>query len=181
MDDAKAVTQNWVESIVVNLNLCPFAQRELDSGRVRLKNFSGDDESGLLQALQDETELLDRDTSIETTLLIHPFVLQDFDKYNKFLNLVDDLIVDLRREGVYQVASFHPQYQFAGTDPDAPENYTNRSPFPMLHLLREASVEKAIESYPDVEKIPERNIECMNDMGKEKLDDLLRSCRHSTD
>jgi hypothetical protein len=181
MDDAKAVTQNWVESIVVNLNLCPFARRELDSGRVRLKNFSGDDESGLLQALQDETELLDRDTSIETTLLIHPFVLQDFDKYNKFLNLVDDLIVDLRREGVYQVASFHPQYQFAGTDPDAPENYTNRSPFPMLHLLREASVEKAIESYPDVEKIPERNIECMNDMGKEKLDDLLRSCRHSTD
>ncbi|MDE0754127.1 MAG: DUF1415 domain-containing protein [Woeseiaceae bacterium] len=181
MDDAKAVTQNWVESIVVNLNLCPFAWRELDSGRVRLINFSGDDESGLLQALQDETELLDRDTSIETTLLIHPFVLQDFDKYNQFLNLVDDLIVDLRREGVYQVASFHPQYQFAGTDPDAPENYTNRSPFPMLHLLREASVEKAIESYPDVEKIPERNIECMNDMGKEKLDDLLRSCRHSTD
>jgi len=181
MDDAKVVTRNWIESVVINLDLCPFARRELNDDRVRLKMCNADEESALLQALQDEMELLDRDSSIETTLLIHPFVLQDFDRYNQFLNIVDDLIAEQHREGVYQVASFHPQYQLAGTNPEAPENYTNRSPFPMLHLLREASVEKAIKSYPGVEKIPEKNIASMNAMGKDKLDDLLRKCTQSVD
>lgn len=181
MDDAINVTRNWLESVVVNLNLCPFAQRELNGGRVRMTVCNEDNELALLEALQVEMEQLDRDPSTETTLLIHPFVLQDFDKYNQFLNLVDDVIVEQHREGIYQVASFHPRYQFAGTEPDAAENYTNRSPFPMLHLLREASVEKAIESYPGIEQVPEKNIQCMNDTGKEKLDVLLKNCMHSVD
>ena len=174
MDNVIIATRNWVESIVIKLDLCPFARRELNGGRVRMKVCSDGDESALLQALQDEMKLLDRESSIETTLLIHPFLLQDFDDYNQFLNLVDGLIIEQSREGIYQVASFHPQYQFAGTDPDAAENFTNRSPYPMLHLLREASVEKAIESFPDVEKIPEKNIERMNCIGKDKLARLLR-------
>ncbi len=121
-------------------------------------------------------ELLTRDESIETTLLIHPNVLQDFATYNQFLDLVDALLEQLELEGIYQVASFHPDYQFAGSDPDATRNYTNRSPYPVLHLLREESLERAIAGYPGVEEIPERNIELLEGMGAEKMQALLRAC-----
>jgi len=167
---------HWVETVVVGLNLCPFARPELLNDRVRFTVSDATTESKLLLDLQHELELLIREESIETTLLIHPNVLQDFAAYNEFLDQVDGLLEQLALEGIYQVASFHPDYQFAGTDPDVAENYTNRAPYPVLHLLPEASLERAIAGYPGVEQIPERNIELLEGMGAEKMEALLRAC-----
>lgn len=148
----------------------------MSNDRVRFTVSEATSEPQLLLDLQHELELLTRDESIETTLLIHPNVLQDFATYNQFLDQVDALLGQLELEGVYQVASFHPDYQFAGTEPNAAENYTNRAPYPVLHLLREESLERAIAGYPGVEEIPERNIELLEGMGAEKMQALLRAC-----
>jgi hypothetical protein len=169
-------TRKWVEDVVVGYNLCPFAKRELVRNRVRFVVSEAGTEDELLQALHSELQRLEDEPEIETTLLIHPGVLNDFGPYNEFLDAADGLLAYLEMEGVYQIASFHPDYQFAETEPDAAENYTNRSPFPMLHLLREASLEAAIDSYPDVDGIPQRNIELMNELGTEKMRSILRSC-----
>ena len=162
-------TRAWVESFVIGLNLCPFAKKEFVNDRIRFHATNVGTENDLLIELKKELELLQDNESIETTLLIHPSVLNDFEDYNQFLSLANDLLVTLHLEGVFQIASFHPDYQFAGTHPDDAENYTNRSPFPMLHLLREGSMEKAIEHYGDVSLIPARNIEKMNEIGVAKL------------
>jgi hypothetical protein len=175
-DSVVATTREWVETVVIDLNLCPFAQRELSSDRVRFVATEGNDEEQLLVALETELALLNQDPLVETTLLIHPNVLQNFFDYNQFLNLADGLLVEMKLDGVYQVASFHPDYQFGGTKPDDAENYTNRSPYPMLHLIREASLERAIADYPDIDQVPERNVALTNEMGKHRLDSLLKSC-----
>ncbi|MFT5951038.1 MAG: hypothetical protein ACI9BN_001301, partial [Francisella sp.] len=127
-------TQKWVETIVVGMNLCPFAKREIVKDRVRYTISESTLQEQLLMDLKTELELLDTDTSIETTLLIHPSILQDFYDYNDFLELADSLLVDMELDGIYQLASFHPNYQFGGTEFDDAENYTNRSPYQMLHL-----------------------------------------------
>ena len=171
-----SATRKWVEDVVVGYNLCPFAKRELVRNRLRFVVSEAETEDELLQALHSELQRLEDEPEIETSLLIHPGVLQDFGPYNEFLDAADGLLAYLDMEGVYQIASFHPDYRFAGTEPDAAENYTNRSPFPMLHLLREASLEAAIDSYPDVDGIPQRNIELMNELGSEKMRSILRSC-----
>jgi len=158
------------------MNLCPFAKRELVKNSVRFAVTGATNELQLLTALEDELELLNRDASIETILLAHPDVLQDFDDYNQFLSDADQLLVSMELEGIYQIASFHPDYQFAGTQPDDAENYTNRSPYPLLHLLREDSLESAIKEYPDIDQVPARNIAMMNRMGKDKLSALLQAC-----
>jgi hypothetical protein len=168
--------RHWVETVVVGLNLCPFARRELVNGRVRFSVSEAETEEQLLADLQAELELLNNDEAVETTLLIHPGVLQDFFDYNQFLNYVDRLLMQMELEGVYQVASFHPDYQFSGTRPDDVENYTNRSPYPMLHLIREDSLERAIASYPDPDRIPERNIELLESLGRDKMQALLQAC-----
>ncbi|GGE55966.1 hypothetical protein GCM10011533_05590 [Streptosporangium jomthongense] len=175
------ITRKWVEDVVVGYNLCPFAKRELVRDRVRFVVTDADNEESLLQALQTELLRLDDEPEIETTLLIHPHVLQNFTDYNELLSAADGLLTYLDMEGIYQIASFHPDYQFAGTTPDAAENYTNRSPFPMLHLLREASLEAAIDSHPDVDGIPPRNIELMNKLGAEKMRDILAGCMKATE
>ena len=167
--------RQWVDTLVVGMNLCPFAKRELVKGRVRFVVTHATTEEQLLTVLKAELEVLNLDTEIETTLLIHPDVLQDFYDFNDFLNFTDRLLVEMDLEGVYQIASFHPDYQFGGTDPEDAENYTNRSPYPVLHLIREESLERAIASYPDVDQIPERNIALMNELGSEKLQQLLKS------
>ncbi len=166
-------TRAWVEKVVVGLNLCPFAKKELVKNRVRFVASQATSEASLLNELTCELALLNTDESVETTLLIHPHVLQVFKQYNYFLNQVDALLHTMSLEGIYQVASFHPDYQFAGTGVDDVENYTNRSPYPMLHLLREESLSRAIDHYPDVNLIPERNIQCMNTLGSGKLQTLL--------
>lgn len=168
--------KTWVETVVVGLNLCPFAKQALLANGVRFVVTEATTEEGLLAALQVELELLDQCSSIETILLIHPAVLRDFYDYNQFLDYADGLLIEMEREGVYQIASFHPDYQFGGTEPDDAENYTNRSPYPILHLIREASLEQAVANYPDSDKIPERNIALANSLGRDKLQALLRAC-----
>lgn len=156
-----AATRHWVETVVVGLNLCPFAQRELQRDTVRFAVTAATTERALLEALADELARLETDPGVETTLLIHPQVLDDFIDYNDFLDDADTLLANAGLDGIYQIASFHPRYQFADTEPDDPENYTNRSPFPLLHLLRESSVARAVDTYADVEGIPERNVDTM--------------------
>jgi hypothetical protein len=178
-DTVIRTVHRWVETVVVGLNLCPFAKRELAKDRIRFAVTQSQTEEQLLLALHEELELLSSDSSIETTLLIHPLVLQDFHAYNQFLEDADALLRATDLEGVYQVASFHPDYQFEGTDPDDAENYTNRSPYPMLHVLREESLERAIAEFPDVDEIPARNIQRMNELGRDRLRILLEACFNS--
>jgi hypothetical protein len=169
-------TKNWVEKIVVNMNLCPFAKREIVKNRVRYIVSEVTAQDQLLMDLKAELEILNANADIETTLLIHPNILQDFYDYNDFLELADRLLVDMELDGIYQIASFHPDYQFGGTNFDDAENYSNRSPYPMLHLLREVSLEKAVANYPNVDNIPEQNIKLMNQLGADKLKELLEEC-----
>ncbi|AOY86939.1 hypothetical protein BKP64_01400 [Marinobacter salinus] len=178
MDEIEVInaSRKWVEDVVVGYNLCPFAKRELLRNRVRFVVSEAETEDELLQALHSELQRLDDEPGVETTVLIHPGVLQEFGAYNEFLDAADGLLAYLEMEGVYQIASFHPDYQFEGTEQDSAENYTNRSPYPMLHLLREASLEAAIGSYPDVEGIPQRNIELMENLGTDKMREILANC-----
>lgn len=167
--------RQWVKTFVMEMNLCPFAKYEMLNNRVRFVTTSAITEEQLLISLQDELELLNSDPSVETTLLIHANVLQDFYDYNQFLSSADKLLSEMGLEGTYQVASFHPDYQFGGTNPDDAENYTNRSPYPLLHLIREASLERAIANYPDVDQVPVRNVALMNSLGHNKLQALFES------
>ncbi len=163
----------WVEQVVMGLNLCPFAGEPMVTDRVRFVVSEADSAQQLLGDLQKELNRLEIDTTVETTLLIHPQVLQNFFDYNQFLDQAEALLVNRGLEGIYQLASFHPDYQFAGTEPGDAQNYTNRAPYPLLHLLREASLERAIANHPDVAQIPERNIELLERMGPEALRALL--------
>ena len=171
-----STVKRWLETVILGYTLCPFARKVYEEKTIRYATSTATTEEELLKHLHDELELLVRHPEIETTLLIHPEVLQDFLDYNDFLSLADDLVDDLRYEGVFQVASFHPQYQFADTEPDDAENYTNRSPYPILHLLREESVTKAIESHPDIDSVPVRNQTLMRDLGAEQMKAILVSC-----
>jgi hypothetical protein len=156
-----------VEKSVIGLNLCPFADNPYRAGRVRLHVSEQRNAAGLLAELELElTRLATTDPlQCETTLLIHPWVLTDFIEYNNFLEACDAAVAQMDLEGELQVASFHPQYQFAGSQPDDIENYTNRSPYPILHLLREASVERAVEAVGDTEEIYLRNMRTLRALG----------------
>jgi uncharacterized protein len=148
IDEVVSATRRWLEKAVIGLNLCPFAEQPYRTGRVRFCVSGEQTPPGLLEELCAELlALAAADPRVrETTLLIHPLVLTDFGEYNEFLEVCDAAVAQLGLEGELQVASFHPQYQFADTGPLDIENYTNRSPYPMLHLLREASVERAVAS-----------------------------------
>ena len=174
--DYIAPTRRWVEQAVIGLNLCPFAKREWVRDRVRIVVTHDTEEWALLATLHAELDFLEANPAVETTLIVHPDLLTDFFDYNQFLGDADALLNGLDLEGIYQIASFHPDYQFGGTDPDDAENYTNRSPFPMLHLLREASLEGAIARYPDVDSIPDNNMNLMNDKGADYMRALLAGC-----
>ena len=180
IEQMTAAVRRWVETFVVELNLCPFAKKELLANKVRFYVTPADNEEALLLALQAELDRLDQEPEIETTVLILPHLLHDFLDYNQFLDLADALIDQMGLDGVYQIASFHPDYQYAGTQPADAENYINRSPYPLLHILREDSVGKAIASYPDVAQIPVRNIALMNEMGIEKLELRRAKARDNT-
>ena len=164
-----AATRHWLVAAVIGLDLCPFAGAVHGQDLIRYAVSSAETPEQLLADLLQELQVLaEADPSeIETTLLIHPEALTDFLDYNDFLDVVDAAIEDLDLAGVIQIASFHPRYQFAGTRPDAIENYTNRSPYPMLQLLRESSVERAVASHPDTSRIFEKNIETLRQLGPE--------------
>ena len=165
-----AATKQWLEAAVIGLELCPFARPVHTQDLIRYAVSSAGTPEQLLADLLRELEILaEADPSeIETTLLIHPDALPDFLDFNDFLDVADAAIEDLGLDGVIQIASFHPQYQFADTEPDDIENYTNRSPYPILQLLRESSVERAVASYPEeTSRIFERNVETLRRLGLE--------------
>jgi len=166
----------WLSDIVIGLNLCPFAKREFIKKSIRFQCSAARSEQELLQDLVVELALLNKSPEIETTLLIHPDVLQGFDEYNQFLDFADNVIESMNMQGEFQIASFHPDYCFAGTSVDDAENYTNRSPYPLLHILRESSLEKAIQAHANTEQIPEDNIRLMNDMGAPEMAKRLQNC-----
>ena len=168
--------QQWVNTFVVDLNLCPFAKRELVKDRVRFVVSDANNEEALLLHLHAELERLENNSDIETTLLIHPLILNDFDAYNQFLDDADGLLQEMQLDGVFQIASFHPAYQFGGTEIDDAENYTNRSPYPMLHILREASLDAVLATTEHTDQIPVRNIALMNEMGAARLKQMLSAC-----
>lgn len=163
----EADTRRWLERAVIGLNLCPFAKAVYAKGQLRLVISDASTTSALLEQLGEELVLL-RDTpatQTDTTLLVHPQVLGDFLDYNDFLDDADGLVDALQLEGVLQIASFHPDYQFAGTAPNDAENLTNRAPYPCLHLLREDSVARAVAAYPEPDRIIERNIKTLQALG----------------
>ncbi|MET3131280.1 hypothetical protein AAKU55_001539 [Oxalobacteraceae bacterium GrIS 1.11] len=162
-----AATVTWLEKAVIGLNLCPFAKAVHVKQQIRYVVSDATTPEALLQELMDELQKLsDSDPEqIDTTLLIHPHVLQDFLDYNEFLDVADAAVEDLDLAGQLQVASFHPDYQFADTQPDDIGNYTNRSPYPTLHLLREDSIERAVEAFPEASDIFEKNIATLEQLG----------------
>ncbi len=185
-------TQCWLSNFIIEHNICPFAKRAFDKrdngdngdnsegGGIHYEVVISDKVENQLQELIYSCEQLDRETDIEdgleTSLLILPNGLSDFDDYLDFLELANELMHQQGYEGVYQLASFHPDYCFEGVEADDASNYTNRSPYPMLHLIREASLEQVLANYPNPEEIPLRNIAYTREMGAESLHLLLLGC-----
>jgi hypothetical protein len=166
---AIAATRRWIEKAVIGLNLCPFAKAAYVRDAVRFVVSEARSDDALLADLQRELQALAAAPAgeIETTVLIHPHVLQRFDDYIRFLGVAEAAVAALGLEGVLQVASFHPHYRFAGTRDDDVGNNTNRSPWPTLHLLREASIDAAVRAFPDPASIYRRNLETMQRLGRE--------------
>lgn len=162
-----AATRQWLERAVIGLELCPFAKAVHVKDQIRYVVSSAETEEALLADLLHEMRTLAAadPTLIETTLLIHPRVLGDFHDYNQFLDLADAAVKELELDGILQVASFHPDYQFADSAPDDIANVSNRAPYPTLHLLREASVDRAVAAFPEADRIFERNIETLRRLG----------------
>ena len=174
-----AETRAWVDRAVIGLNLCPFARAVQVKNQIRYVVTDAADTDALLEALREELRRLAvaDPAQVETTLLIHPGVLADFLDFNDFLEVADAALEALGYAGVLQVASFHPQYQFAGTTADDVTNATNRSPYPTLHLLREESIDRAVAAFPETEAIYERNIVALRALGAERWAALQAQCR----
>lgn len=167
-------TRQWLEKAVIGLNLCPFAKAPHVKNLVRISVSQARHLDGFLEDLDRELQLLG-DTpadELETTLLVHPTLFPDFDTFNQMLDIADAAVVDNGLEGIVQIAPFHPDFQFEGTDSDDIGNYTNRSPYPTLHLIREDSIAKAAQAFPDASAIFERNITLLEKMGHEGWDKL---------
>ncbi len=175
-DAVIAATQSWLEKAVIGLNLCPFAKAVHIKQQIRYVVSEATTPEALLEKLMDELQyLVDADPEqVDTTLIIHPQVLSDFEDYNEFLDVADAALEDMDLVGELQVASFHPDYQFADTDKNDIDNYTNRSPYPTLHLLREDSVERAVEAFPEASEIFEKNIETLRKLGHDGWDRLMQ-------
>ena len=163
--DAVQSTRRWLEQVVIGHNLCPFAARELEAERVHLVTCEEREPEALLRALATQVQALLEDAAVETTLVIFPNALGDFDDYLDFLALAQLWLDDSGLDADFQFASFHPDYCFEGCGPEDASNYTNRSPLPVIHILREDSVEKAIASHPDPAMIPRRNIALAQERG----------------
>jgi len=177
VEEITAATRHWLEKAVIGLNLCPFAKSVHVKKQVRYAVTAAETADELLAELAHEFQLM-VDTEpkmLDTILLIHPKAMVSFIDYHFFLQEADALLRNEGYEGVFQIASLHPQYEFAGTEPDDIENYTNRSPYPTLHLLREASIDRAVAAFPDPDSIYERNMETMRRLGPEGWRKLMQS------
>ena len=166
-------TKNWLKNVIIAHNICPFAKREFERESIHYELVESENLEEQLQHLISVCNLLDSDNTVETSLLIYPKGLNDFDDYLDFLALANALMEKHGYEGIYQLASFHPDYCFEGAEQDDPSNYTNRAPYPTLHLIREASLEKVLADYPNPEKIPERNIEYTRQLGLETMQKMF--------
>jgi len=169
-------TRHWLEAAVIGLNLCPFAKAVHAKDQIRWVLSDARDPAVLLADLVRELQFLAAADAqkVETTLLVHPQVLGDFLDFNDFLDVADAALVDLGLDGTLQIASFHPRYRFADSQPDDITNFTNRSPHPTLHLLREASIARAVDSVPDTADIYERNLQTLSRLGQADWQALLR-------
>jgi len=165
--EAAEQVRHWLQTVVIGLNLCPFASVPFKQDKIRYVECSESSEALILQTLIDECQFLEGNSSIETSLLVLTKALDDFFSYNQFLGLCDDVIESYGWEGQFQIASFHPDYFFADVPTDCVSNWTNRAPFPVLHILREVSLDKALDNYPDADSIPDRNIEKMRSLSIE--------------
>lgn len=167
-------TKQWLEKAVIGLNLCPFAKAPHVKNLVRIVVSKARHLDGFLEDLDRELQLLGNTpaSELETTLLIHPTLFPDFETFNQMLEIADDAVVENELEGIVQIAPFHPDFQFEGTEADDISNYTNRSPYPTLHLIREDSIAKAAEAFPDSSAIFDRNIALLEKMGHEGWDKL---------
>ena len=166
-------TLDWVRSFIIKYNICPFAKGPINKGTLRIVVSDTSKKAQALEDLMTEIQFLDNNPEIETTLLVFANSFKMFFAYLDFVDLGERLLQEQDYEGIYQLATFHPDYYFADTDPEDVANYTNRSPYPMLHLLREDQVEKAISAYGDTEIIPQRNIATLHELGLEKIKKIL--------
>ncbi len=168
-DEVLAAMRIWIEKAVIGLNLCPFARAVYVRDQVRFVVSTARHVDAFLEQLDDELDLLvsSDPQQIDTTLIIHPTMYPDFADFNDFVGIAEEVVAEHDLEGIVQIASFHPRFQFEGTEPDDITNYTNRAPFPTLHLIREDSIANAIAGYPDADGIFERNLETMRRLGHE--------------
>ncbi len=169
-------TQYWLQSVIIELNFCPFARKEFSNDRIHYSVCRSAPLEQTLHQLADAFQLLDEQAEIETTLFILADAYTDFEAFLSLIDSANQLLEELQYSGIYQLAHFHPDYCFAGEPPDDASNYTNRSPFPALHVLREGSLQNAIEKHPDTLAIPEANIALARQMGKQKMQLLLENC-----
>lgn len=176
--DIEKQTLTWVRQVVVGLNLCPFANAVVKSDELALFTEPDSQFEPVLTSLIQQCDKLRSASAQSTLLFILPNGFTDFDVYLDLVSTAEALLVDLDFEGVLQIASFHPHYQFEGAAVDDMANYTNRSPYPMLHLLKEAAVERAIEQHPDTQAIPDRNIDLLRSMSLEQLTSLINEEQH---
>jgi len=176
-EDVIAATRQWIEKAVIGLNLCPFAKPVYVKNQVRFMVSHAPHLDGLLEDLDRELDFLATadPEAVETTLLIHPALLPDFLDFNDFMQLAEAAVAEHGLDGVIQIASFHPRFQFEDTAPDDMGNFTNRAPFPTLHLLREASIARAVAAFPEAETLYERNIETLRALGHAGWQALWRS------
>ena len=176
-----AEVTSWLDEAVIGLDLCPFAKISRARNEIRFSVSTARSDEVLLTDLADECLYLRCQPSIETTLLIIPGYLQAFDDFNQFLASADGLLEKMHWTGVFQIASFHPDYQFANTEFEDRENWTNRSPYPVLHILREESLTHAIDSYPGVDEIPEKNIARMRQLDERRFESIFSKGKSKLD
>ena len=169
-------TQRWIQSFVVELNLCPFAQHVTVRDVIRYTACANESLQDILHALYEEMDWLDSDPKTETSFLILTSGMKDFSDFNDCLAIAQELLVMMNWVGRYQLVGFHPHHQFDGTDPDDAENYTNRSPYPMVHILRESSVTQAVDATENIALIPKRNTDTLNQLGVEVLIKRWQDC-----
>lgn len=168
-----AETLLWVESFIIKYNLCPFAKGPVNKGTLRIHVSESQKKAQALEDLMTEIIYLDNNPEVETSLLVFANSFKDFFAYLDFVDIAERLMTEQNYEGIYQLATFHPDYYFADTEPDDVSNYTNRSPYPMLHLLREDALDKAIAAYGDTDQIPNKNIKTMQELGIEKIKAII--------
>lgn len=169
-------TQHWVERMIMKYNICPFARREVERRSIRYAAIDQSKMKNVLEELIKECEYLDAHPETEMTLFIIPRGFEGFYAYLDLVDLANDLLIDRDYEGIYQLATFHPDYCFEGESMDDPSNYTNRSPYPTLHIIREASMEKVLANYDSPESIPARNIAFAQKKGKDFFEKVLAGC-----